>query len=311
MTMPKFRDIKLKSKIFICIFFAVMLLSVISEVTNSGETGHSGDPISSHISDSRTIKIPFYSFDLPQFEPVTIGGLSLDFSPTKHLVLFWAAAILLMLFIGFFYNRKEVVQKNFIANVLEDMVIFIRDSIVKQSFPHDYEKYTPYFLTFFFLILFNNYLGLIPMMSTATGNLSITAGLALFAFIVQNILSVYKKGIGGYFRQFMPVSGMGRGGDILMNSFMFPIEVFSMFVKPIALSVRLYANMLAGHTMVLSIWFMAYNFKEKHWILSTAIPLSFLSVAMNMLELLVCFIQAYVFTILTAVFLSSAINDEH
>jgi len=305
------RKFQLKTRIFFYAFLAIVLLSMVTEFSHVGEISHHGNMVFGHIEDSHIIKVPFYTIHLPQFEPVTIGGVDIDFSPTKHIVLFWAAALLLMLLLGYFYNRKEVIQQNFIAFILEDMMIFIRDSVVKPAFPHDYEKYTGYFLTFFFIILFNNYLGLVPLMSSATANLSITAGLAITAFIIQNLIVLYKSGPLGYFKQFMPISGMGKISGGIMNACMFPIEVFSLLVKPFSLAVRLYANILAGHAMLLTVFFMAYDLKTEHWNWMSAIPISALGSALGLLEILVCFIQAYVFTILSCIFLSSALNHDH
>lgn len=305
------RRFQLKTRIFFYTFLSIVLLSILTELTHRGESGHEGNLVFGHIDDSHIIKIPFYTIELPQFEPVMLGNVALDFSPTKHIVLFWAAALLLMLLLGYFYNRKETIQKNFIAFILEDMMIFIRDSVVKPAFPHDHEKYTGYFLTFFFVILFNNYLGLIPLMSTATGNLSITAGLALCSFVIQNILAIKHNGPIGYFKQFMPISGMGRIPDLLMNAFMFPIEVFSMLVRPFSLAVRLYANMLAGHAMILTVYFMAFNLKTHGWNYYTMLPIALMSAGMGLLEILVCFLQAYVFTMLSCMFLAGAVHIEH
>lgn len=305
------RRFQVKTRIFFFTFLLVVGLSILSELTHHNEKAHEGNPVFAHIADSHVLKLPFTNIELPQFEPVTIGGITLNFSPTKHLMLFWSAAFLMMLLLGYFYNRKEIVQKNFIAFILEDLIIFIRDNVVKPAFPNDYQKYSGYFLSFFFFILINNYLGLIPLMSTATGNISITAALALSGLIFQNAASLFINGPIGYFKQFTPISGMGKISGFLMNLFMFPIEIFSMLIRPFSLAVRLYANMLAGHAMVLSVLFIGYSFKTETWNYYTMLPITIIVVGMGLLEILVCFLQAYVFTMLSCIFLSSALNHEH
>jgi F-type H+-transporting ATPase subunit a len=181
---------------------------------------------------------------------------------------------------------------------------------------HHGDKYVPLLASFFTYILFCNLLGLVPFFdylghgsSTATGQLAITGALALCAFCTYHYLGVKEQGHGvwGYFRNLFPHV------PIAILPIIIPVELVAHVVRPCALAIRLFANMLAGHTMIAAILGFTYVFTKDFLIPGAAISLvSFLgATALTFLELLVALIQAFVFTFLTTVFLAGAVHPEH
>jgi len=167
---------------------------------------------------------------------------------------------------------------------------------------HDSLKYAPYLLTAFFFILTCNLLGLVPMGATATGNISVTAGLAVVTFFFVQFYGIQKSGFKGYIKSFVPPKLPGFVVPII-----FGIEVLGMFTKHIALSVRLFANMLSGHLVIFTILGLIFLFKN--FFIS---PLPILAIVfLSILEILIAFIQAYIFTILSAVFIGMTVNPHH
>lgn len=229
---------------------------------------------------------------------------ALDFSVTSLVFYQWVAmALLLAVFIpmGRKYKKVGVKPLGGIFAAMEMLIEYVRDEIVTPNIGKDGAKMLPIFLTFFFFILFMNYLGLIPGAHTATGSINVTAGLSIIAFFLVQIASINKIGIGGYLKH------LTGGTPVFLWPIMIPVEILGLFTKPFALAIRLYANMVAGHVILLSL--IALTF------LSVAfIPVSVgFSLFIYMLELLVAFLQAYIFTTLTAVFtgMAMASHDHH
>jgi len=189
-----------------------------------------------------------------------------------------------------------------IANVFEVMILFVRDEIVKPTLGEGYEKFVPYLLTLFFFILFGNLLGLIPYSSTFTSNIAVTATLAIFSFFAIQIGGIRQNGFFSYVKGLVP-----KGIPSWMLIIMIPVEILSLFTKPFALAIRLFANMIAGHIVILSmlglIFFIGTYFVA---------PVSVLfAIFIYLLEILVALIQAYIFTILTSLFIGMAVHQEH
>lgn len=248
----------------------------------------------SHLHDSRELEIPFSHIALPQFSPVNILGMSIDFSITKHVVFVWLAAALLLL-IGTIAARaatKRSVPKG-LGNLIEVIIVFVRDEIAVSNMGRDGLRYLPFLLTTFFFILTMNLLGLIPYGASATGNINVTAGLAICAFIMIQVASIRKQGVVHY------LAHLTGGVHWTLWPIMIPLEIIGNITKAFALAMRLFSNMMGGHTVIVSVLGLIFLFGVA-WL--APVPMLFV-VGINMLEIFVALLQAYVFTILTAVFM--------
>jgi len=233
-------------------------------------------------------------------------NLPLDFSITKAVVGLLSAAIIgLFLFISLArsYKKTGISHPKGIQSFLEPIILFVRDDIAISNIgKHKYEKYMPYLLTVFFFILINNVMGLIPFPppfgANVTGNIAVTFVLAIFTFLITQF-----SGNKNYWRHVFATPGV----PFWLLPVMIPVEIIGIFSKPFALMIRLFANITAGHIIVLSLVCLIFIFKS----LGVA-PVSILFVIfMDSLELLVAFLQAYVFTLLSALFISMAVQDNH
>jgi F-type H+-transporting ATPase subunit a len=233
-------------------------------------------------------------------------NLPLDFSITKTVVgLLSAAVIGLFLFLSLArsYKKTGISHPKGIQSFLEPIILFVRDDIAIANIgKHKYEKYMPYLLTVFFFILINNLMGLVPFPppfgANVTGNIAVTFVLALFTFFITQF-----SGNKNYWRHTFATPGV----PFWLLPVMIPVELIGIFSKPFALMIRLFANITAGHIIVLSLVCLIFIFKS----LGVA-PVSILFVIfMDCLELLVAFLQAYVFTLLSALFISLAVQDHH
>ena len=232
--------------------------------------------------------------------------LPLDFSITKTVVgMMFAAIVGLILFISlsFSYKKTGVSAPKGIQGFLEPLVLFIRDDIARPNIgEHKYEKYMPYLLSVFFFILINNIFGLIPAPppfgANVTGNIAITMVLALCTFFV-----IQFSGNKAYWRHIFAAPGV----PWWLLPIMIPVEIIGMIAKPFALMVRLFANITAGHIIVLSLICMIFIMKS----LAIAPVSVFFVIFMDFLELLVAFLQAYIFTLLSSLFIGLAMPEEH
>jgi F-type H+-transporting ATPase subunit a len=230
----------------------------------------------------------------------------LDFSVTKMVVGMMAAALIgLILFItlGRSYKKTGISHPKGIQSFLEPVVLFVRDDIAVPNIgEHRYEKYMPYLLSVFFFILINNIMGLIPFPppfgANVTGNIALTFVLALCTFLITQF-----SGNKTYWKHVFAAPGV----PLWLLPVMIPVEVIGLFSKPFALMIRLFANITAGHIIVLSLLCLIFIFDS----LAIA-PVSILFVIfMDCLELLVAFLQAYIFTLLSALFIGMAMPAEH
>jgi F-type H+-transporting ATPase subunit a len=230
----------------------------------------------------------------------------LDFSITKMVVGMLAAALLgLLLFIslGRSYKRTGISHPRGIQSFLEPAVLFVRDDIAIPNIGEEkYEKYMPYLLSVFFFILINNIMGLIPFPppfgANVTGNIALTFVLAVCTFLITQF-----SGNKTYWKHIFAAPGV----PLWLLPVMIPVELIGLISKPFALMIRLFANITAGHIIVLSLLCLIFIFDS----LAIA-PVSILFVVfMDCLELLVAFLQAYIFTLLSALFISMAIPSEH
>ena len=263
-----------------------------------------------HVLDGNTLEFEIlgrgFVITLPQWEPIQIGSLTLDLSPTKHVVFLWLAAILcLVVFIPIGRAMVGGRAPRGLANAMEAMVLYIRDEVVRRNIGHGADAYTPYILTLFFFILFMNVLGLVPFGSTATGNFMVTGALALVTFIVVEISGMRALGFKGYMRTiFYAPPGLPPVGQFLLMVILTPVEFLGKLTKPFALTIRLFANMLAGHVLVLSLLGMIFMFATigpARW--GIAIASTTMVLGVMVLEVFVALLQAYIFAMLTAVFI--------
>jgi F-type H+-transporting ATPase subunit a len=233
-------------------------------------------------------------------------NLPLDFSITKAVVGMMAAALIgLLLFITMAasYKKTGISHPKGIQRFLEPVILFVRDDIAIPNIgEHKYQKYMPYLLSVFFFILINNVMGLIPFPppfgANVTGNIAITFVLATFTFFITQF-----SGNKEYWRHVFATPGV----PFWLLPVMIPVEIIGLFSKPFALMIRLFANITAGHIIVLSLIALIFIFNT----LAIA-PVSILFVIfMDFLELLVAFLQAYIFTLLSALFISLAAPEHH
>lgn len=202
------------------------------------------------------------------------------------------------------YKNKKEAPKG-IQAFLEPLILFVRDDIIKSSIGPKYKRYTVFLLTTFFFILTNNLLGLTPGAANVTGNISVTLVLSLFTFIIITI-SANK----GYWKHLIKPPGT----PLPLLPIMIPIEIFGVFTKPFALMIRLFANITAGHIIIfslISLIFVASNNGENVVAGWAVAPLSVMFVLfIFLIEILVAFLQAYIFTLLSAVFIGLAVKEE-
>jgi F-type H+-transporting ATPase subunit a len=258
-----------------------------------------------HITDSRNIEfqIPLVdkkiSFTTPDWK-IAIAGHELDLSITKHVLWLFVAAILLALSLWSATRKrpKDLIAAGVTPNIAEALTLYIRDEIaVKNIGEHDADRYTPYLATAFFFILFCALLGMLPWASTVTGNLSVTATLAAFTFVVTQAAGMRTQGFVGYWLHLVPA-----GVPWWLYPIMIPVELMGLFAKPFALCVRLFANMIAGHIVIFFLLGLIFLLGSI-WVAPVSVAFAF---AIYLLEIFVALIQAYIFTMLSAVFIGMA-----
>ena len=263
-----------------------------------------------HLADAHEWESPFGVIHLPTWDPVHIGPLTVDFSITKHVLFMMIAAVLVVIFMlaAAHQARKHHAEgavrgPKGAANALEAMVLFIRDEIAMKNIGHGGERFVPYIVAVFFFILFCNLLGLIPWGASPTGNVSVTAALAVVTFVIVEIAGMVTLGFRGYMKTiFYAPAGMHWGMKIPMLVIMTPVEFLGKLTKPFALAIRLYANMTAGHAVVLALTglLVMASMASALWVVPA--PL-FMAVAIMVLEIFVAFLQAYIFAMLSSVFI--------
>ena len=278
------------------------------------------DIITPHITDGYEMELPYWKPPFakhvcigrqnadhtcgPLWDPVHIGALELQLSPTKHVVMLLLAATLASLILigtarAHTKHTHAVGRPKGFAAGMEGMVLYIRNEVIMKNIGPHGEGYAPYLLTVFFFLLFANLLGLIPYGSTATGNVSVTATMAILTLLVTEVSGIRAQGAGYLNTIFYWNKDLHPLMRVIMFFVMTPVETASKLTKPFALAIRLFANMTAGHIVVLALIGLIFAFKS--YLIGTA-PL-FMAVAIMMLELFVAFLQAFVFTLLTSVFI--------
>ena len=226
----------------------------------------------------------------------------LDFSITKNVVLLFLIALIMFLAftaVARSYKKNPKAPKG-VANLLETLVVFVRDDIAVPNIGnHKYERYMPYLLTVFFLILIGNLLGLVPIISgTLTNDIVFTGTLAVITFLITTF-----SGNRNYWQHIFATPGVPKW----LAPIMIPVEIIGMLTKPFSLMIRLFANITAGHVIILSLIGLIFTLET---IFVSPVSVGF-SLFISILELLVAFIQAYVFTLLSALFIGGAVAEEH
>jgi F-type H+-transporting ATPase subunit a len=267
------------------------------------EEGHGeGIDFMHHILDSREIELPGTTLHLPAAGSWMVGPI--DMTPTKHVVFLGLAALLTLLVLlpaaAMAGRAREGRTRGRRHNAVEAVVLYIRDQVVMPNIGHGGEKFAPFVITLFFFILFANLLGLVPWGSTATANISVTAALALMAFIVVEVGGMVALGPRGYLGTiFFVPKGMNPVAAWTMAIALSPVEIMGKFTKPIALAIRLMANMTAGHIVLLAIISLIFVFGS----FVVAVAPVLMAVAITFLEIFVSLLQAYIFAMLTSVFI--------
>ncbi|MEQ8903668.1 F0F1 ATP synthase subunit A [Ekhidna sp.] len=235
------------------------------------------------------------------------GGHVFDISLTKNvLFLLIDAALLILIFtaVARGYKKNEGRAPKGIQSFFEPIIIFIRDDIAKDNIGKKYERFMPFLLTVFFFIWFGNMLGLLPGAANLTGNISVTlvlAGLTLL-FTLFSGRQTYWLHIVDPLGKSMPWAG-----KLLLYIILWPVEIIGIFTKPFSLMVRLFANITAGHILILSILSLVFITQS----LAVGMAGAVFATIMNMLELFVAVLQAYVFTLLSAMYFGQAVEEHH
>ncbi len=271
-------------------------------VAQFAETAHKaaeGDWIMEHISDGNVLEFaPFGHINLPR-----LHAFGYDISITKHVVFMWLVVAILIITLSYVARqyKKSLIPKG-ITNAMEMFIVFVRDEIAKSTIGKGYEKFLPFLLTAFFFILFSNFLGLIPYTATVTSNITVTAVLAVFSFFVIQIGGIMKNGFFGYFKGLVP-----HGIPVLLVPVIALLEFIGLLTKPFALAIRLFANMTAGHIVIYALISLIFASKS-YGMAGLSIPMALF---VYFLEILVALLQAYIFTMLSSLFIGMAVHQDH
>jgi F-type H+-transporting ATPase subunit a len=253
-----------------------------------------------HVANSRVWHLPFYNLHLDQFSFIIAG---IDVGLSLHVIMIMLASLACLTVILISAKRSNHLPVSKLGHAIEAMVLFIRDDIVVPNLGKKHAaKWMPFVLTLFFFLLFLNLLGLVPYMATASSNINFTVAMALMTFVVFNISGIIHNGPFSYVKNLAP---HGVPAPVLI--ILYPIEIIGLLTKSSALAIRMFANLSAGHFIIFSLLGLITVFKTLYFV-----PV-FVGFALFIwcLELMVAFLQAYVFTLLTTLFIGSAINQDH
>jgi len=230
------------------------------------------------------------------------GSKVYDLSITKNaasLILSFVLLLSIFFTVAKSYKTRNGQSPKGLQSALEPIIVFIRDEVAKNNIGEKhYRRFVPYLLTLFFFIWINNLLGLIPGGANLTGNIAVTLTLALITFVVVNV-----NGKGAYWGHIFAMPGVPKWLLIIMT----PVEIVGLFMKPFSLMVRLFANITAGHIILLSFLSMIFIFES----VIMSFPVAIFSTFIGLIELLVAALQAYIFTVLTASYIGSAVEEHH
>jgi F-type H+-transporting ATPase subunit a len=303
------------------LLFAALVFAAVLPAQESAPAPHRpgpGDLLMPHLTDSKHFEYPCIrgwgewacELELPKWN-VHVGGRTIDVGPTKHTMWLLISAIVVAALLIGIANAHERHSKSIgrpigFAAGFEAVIVYLRNEIYMPVLGHGGDVYVPFCLTLFFFILVCNGFGLIPYASTATGNLAVTGMLAIIVFVTTEVAGMIALGKGYintvvYWPHDMPLAL-----KLPLTVIMTPIELISKFTKPFALTVRLFANMIAGHVIVLSLIGIIFLFGA--WVAIGAIPMALF---ISALEILVIVIQAFIFSLLAAVFIGQIRAAHH
>ncbi|HMV16208.1 MAG TPA: F0F1 ATP synthase subunit A [Chitinophagales bacterium] len=272
--------------------------------------GYKLDPHTGRVVDAATGQ---RSANIASYFSAADSSKFLDLSITKNVFTYLLSFILLtviLLIVKNAYVKNKNASPKGIQSVIEPVVSFIMNDVAKENIGPKYEKFVPFLLSLFFFILCNNLIGLIPFFpgsANTTGNIAFTCVLAVIAFVVINI-----NGNKSYWGHIFAMPGVPKWVLVILT----PVEIVGMFIKPMALMLRLFGNILGGHIAILSIVSLIFIFGQMGKSITGASVGSALAIPIvifvNAMELFVAFLQAYVFTLLTAIFIGAAVEEhEH
>jgi F-type H+-transporting ATPase subunit a len=276
------------------------------------------DIIMPHLTDSKHLELPCVrgwsewacEVTLPTWN-VHIAGKTIDLGPTKHIVFLFLAAVivavtLLLTVRAHARSTREVGRPRGFAAGIEGVILYLRDTIYMPVLGHGGQKYVPFCMSLFFFIAICNLFGLVPYGSTATGNIAVTATLAAITFVMVEVAGMRALGKGYLNTIVYWPHDMSLTMKLPLTLVMTPVEIIGKFTKPFALTIRLFANMIAGHVIILVLIGLIFMFG---WFVALgAIPMALF---IMLLELLVAFIQAFIFSLLAAVFIGQIRMAHH
>ncbi len=240
---------------------------------------------------------PLAQFEIKRLVPMELGGVDVSFTNSSLFMIIVIAAVTLFLTLSM---RGRAMVPGRMQSMAELSYEFIAN-MLKENVGSEGRKYFPFIFTVFMFVLFCNLIGMIPYAFTVTSHIVVTFGLALTVFVTVTLIGIFRHGF-KFLGFFVP-----KGVPAILLVLLIPIEVLSYFVRPISLSVRLFANMLAGHTVLGALLGLA--------IAARSYPIAGVTVvgcaAISLLELFVAFLQAYIFTYLTTMFIGAAVHPDH
>ena len=274
--------------------------------THSEAAGHAGghdgpfdagEFIFHHINDSQVMEVPWGEVHLP-----TLHLFGYDLPITRHVVMMWLVSTALLVILWLASRRRRIAPRG-LQNFIEMIIVFVRDELARKNIGKQGDRFVSYLLSTFFFILMCNLLGLVPWGATATGNIGVTAALAGMAFLMIQWAGIREYGVIGHFKNLIP-----RGLPAWLLPIMIPVEILGMFTKPFALCIRLFANMTAGHVVILSLFGLIFILKQVWVGVVLSVPFALF---INGIEILVGVLQAYIFTMLTSLFIGMSAHPQH
>ena len=281
-------------------FIAPALIATVATLAGTVRAEENlGDFLTHHISNSHEWHpIPGVDIHLPHW---MLFGIDMGIS--QHVLMMFIAGGLLLLLFAMAGRRKNGAPVSRLGHALEAMVVYIKDEVVEPNLgKKEAPKWLPFFLTMFFFLLMLNLISLIPGFSAATGNVNFTATMAVLVFIVYNVAGMVHNGPVHYLTNIVP-----KGVPLYVLPIIGLIEFMGLLTKAVALCIRLFANMTAGHILILSLTGLIIVF-ETAWVAIGFVPMTLF---IYIIEVLVAFLQAYIFTLLSALFVGMAIHQEH
>ncbi len=286
--------------------------AVQEQAAHGGEHAEWGpDVMLHHVTDAQTLDLGFVTFHLPEFPPVQVAGLTFDLSISKHVVFLFLAGLLTILTMWLAAREAQKLNQGEEApggllNAMEAFYLYLRDEVALKNVGHGGERYVPFVISLFFFILYANLLGMVPFGATATGNIMVTGALAFVSFVVIEAAGYQALGPKGYLGTiFFVPKGIHPVGQAILLPIFFVVEVVGKLTKPFALAMRLFANMTAGHFVILALLGLILTYGAAGPWAGGATILGSLALGLFVmfLEIFVAFLQAYIFAILTAVFI--------